>query len=909
MKQSSGAYYWNDFLSMNDTTDSGTVTLNTAPPGTITVAGGSYVATPNAIPTTDYMVIVRMQNFSTLSSYVGARLNSSGSVTYDYTELAYEGATSLYLYGPPSSAYTALTVPSLAASTYYEFAYLIRGTAASGNLNVWGGVAYNGLQAGVQGTVAPGNMSGETAGYAGLFSDQSSVLVDYVLVCGWVITVRGLANGMQFQVLRGTAPVAKSSPSSGGVCTLDLSTFTTLSSFPPYDGIQVINTDGSIATRYYSYRGVFGGDVYGTSVIQSVDATAPYLGPVSVNRQALGMLAMSGAYPSFVDAQISAVSPNTLGQFDVWIPDPEGNEQYNFLRGCPVWFYGLVGPYYGAPILSGVVDRVTPHRLPGGVQVLEVAGMDWAGGWMNAHGYNATTSYQGENAAVILGSDVAQGVPEVQIGPSLQVPSIPVQSDTIIVGRSFWDCSVEFSILSSSDRTDWGVWGCSGQHVGEMKPNLHLSPINQGATLLPILTNRVFKLLAPNDRRQAVTLAVVHFSYTYNYNTTDCVWAYSSLRSMIRAAPNHPASDSPYSQLGYGSDITSAPNYVAQAGDCLEYDVYLTNANSRLFMDLAYMGIAAITDPFAGTTVGSGGSATKPTSGTTYTANEGIAIIIGAGTAQTITTKDPNGSIIDNAVPTLGSSIAPRFLLPGSTLLVTATTVGTTTVYTGGLLSQVPNVQDACGIPVNPTSVIGNVAVNQWYHRRIPLPSSWVGLTLQMYIVQDNPAQAGDFVGALRHIYITNGGAAASYVINQVIWDGNGTTTTFDCVLDNNCMQITRALGSPVTTVSFPYLGYGHPVFGIFPKMLDQPWMTSAQSQTYGQLYVKDLADGVQQIQVWMNLDGRYGQGQYAPVWDALSWGSAIIQSITYDFTRRVQEVTLAVSTGRSAKLIKVRGY
>jgi hypothetical protein len=243
----------------------------------------------------------------------------------------------------------------------------------------------------------------------------------------------------------------------------------------------------------------------------------------------------------------------------------------------------------------------------------------------------------------------------------------------------------------------------------------------------------------------------------------------------------------------------------------------------------------------------------------------------------------------------------------GSTLLVSATSVGTTTVYTGQLLSQIPNLQDQGGIPVNPTAAIGNVATNQWYHRRIPLPSSWVGQTVTNYFVQENPATAGDFIGGLRHLYVTNGGVTLGYVINLVIWDGNGTTTTFTTAANLNCTQITKSLGSPVTTVSFPYLGFGHPVYGSFPQLQDKPWMTSAQAQTYGQLYVKDLADGILQIQATMGIDGRYSQGQYVPIWDSLSWGAAILQLIVYDYTRRMMQLTLQVLNDRNVKLLKTR--
>jgi hypothetical protein len=78
----------------------------------------------------------------------------------------------------------------------------------------------------------------------------------------------------------------------------------------------------------------------------------------------------------------------------------------------------------------------------------------------------------------------------------------------------------------------------------------------------------------------------------------------------------------------------------------------------------------------SGPGVGKGGSNNKPTSTTTYIANEPVDVTIAAGTGQTITTKDNYGNVIDNAVAT----ISHRLLLTNYSITVTATSVGTTTV-------------------------------------------------------------------------------------------------------------------------------------------------------------------------------------------------------------------------------------
>lgn len=84
----------------------------------------------------------------------------------------------------------------------------------------------------------------------------------------------------------------------------------------------------------------------------------------------------------------------------------------------------------------------------------------------------------------------------------------------------------------------------------------------------------------------------------------------------------------------------------------------------------------------------------NPTSGNKYTVFKcPMDVSIGAGTGQTITTTDELGNVIDNGV----ASLSHRLLLPGYTLTVTYTTIGTVSIYiaicgAAGTASAVTNV-------------------------------------------------------------------------------------------------------------------------------------------------------------------------------------------------------------------------
>jgi hypothetical protein len=127
--------------------------------------------------------------------------------------------------------------------------------------------------------------------------------------------------------------------------------------------------------------------------------------------------------------------------------------------------------------------------------------------------------------------------------------------------------------------------------------------------------------------------------------------------------------------------VTSITNNDAQLlGTCIGYNV----GGTGLFQTFPLNKL--LSTPFGGTiaspfnntsnTIGSGGVAATPTSGTTYTVNEPIDVTITAGTGQTITTKDAAGNTIDSAVATLSH----RLLLSNYAITVTFSVLGSTTV-------------------------------------------------------------------------------------------------------------------------------------------------------------------------------------------------------------------------------------
>jgi hypothetical protein len=176
--------------------------------------------------------------------------------------------------------------------------------------------------------------------------------------------------------------------------------------------------------------------------------------------------------------------------------------------------------------------------------------------------------------------------------------------------------------------------------------------------------------------------------------------------------------------VGKGSsNLTSLPAVTTLDSTNLIYPcLYWTTRQT--FIKLPYP--TSLATPFGGSitnfinsansTIGANGASSTITSGTTYTVTSTLGlsvqgfpidVTIGAGTSQTITTKDEFGNIIDNAVATL----THRLLFPTWTITVTATTVGTVTVYQ----ATVGNVQAISGTSASPVASVNYVVMKRMY--------------------------------------------------------------------------------------------------------------------------------------------------------------------------------------------------
>lgn len=139
-------------------------------------------------------------------------------------------------------------------------------------------------------------------------------------------------------------------------------------------------------------------------------------------------------------------------------------------------------------------------------------------------------------------------------------------------------------------------------------------------------------------------------------------------------------------------------------GNCIAYNMG-NNAQTETYpkgkLNATPFG-DTIATPFKDTTtyaIGTSGTNANPTSARTYTANEPVNVTISGGTGVSITTRDTNSNVIDNAV----ASLTNRLLLSGYTITVTYTGAPTTTVIqatigaNGTTATPIANVNYVCG--------------------------------------------------------------------------------------------------------------------------------------------------------------------------------------------------------------------
>ncbi len=206
---------------------------------------------------------------------------------------------------------------------------------------------------------------------------------------------------------------------------------------------------------------------------------------------------------------------------------------------------------------------------------------------------------------------------------------------------------------------------------------------------------------------------------------------------------------------------------------------------------------STVTNPFQATnqTIGSTGNAANPTTTTVYYANEPVNVTIAAGTGQTITTKDNNGNILDNAAAT----ITNRLLYVGYSVAVTFTVLGITTVklatigFGGATATPITGVTYVVNEPIDVTLAAGTTqTINTWDDKGVAIDSAVATLTNRLlkagYTIQINFAALG--VLTVYHATCGFGGSVATMVAGvnyvivgspQMITSSGGTSiTTYD---------------------------------------------------------------------------------------------------------------------------------
>lgn len=146
------------------------------------------------------------------------------------------------------------------------------------------------------------------------------------------------------------------------------------------------------------------------------------------------------------------------------------------------------------------------------------------------------------------------------------------------------------------------------------------------------------------------------------------------------------------------------PCFVYTGGDAeAEIRTYpIPSADSTPFGD-------TISNPINSTnkTIGTGGTTSTLVSGQAYAVNVPIDVTIGAGTGQTITTKDGHGNTVDNGVATL----THRLLHHGWTITVTFSAVGSVAVVQG----TVGSVQGIAGTTATPQANVNYLVVKRLF--------------------------------------------------------------------------------------------------------------------------------------------------------------------------------------------------
>jgi hypothetical protein len=411
---------------------------------------------------------------------------------------------------------------------------------------------------------------------------SANLWVDEALICPLTITINGLFNGQKARFLKNGAIIATSPASAGNTLTYTGTAAELLNL--PFDAVEITDVDGVTVLQRFSFTGAFsdgviGGDVFQAQVTSGTIRNPPPINPLHDGLSRIMVLTSKRLYTRILGYDLSQPAAGSLGTFRIFIEDETGREKDNLSKGEVCWIFGDLGFEHDIQMV-GIIDTPTVHQFPGGVQALELAGRSY-GSYAAEHAFSSRVDHQFQNPYYIMTNStngVATLVPEMEIGPYVFSPPNNLTYVTYLPGRDAYDVTQEVADMSSKPEQRWNAYDCDGQDQGETKPNLHFEPVSRGISLLPILFGKGFRVQEPEDSRQILTKAIVHYADSVAYDATDLV----TIDSCFKLKFNIPA-PADYSLY---VDLTNVADYVIQAGDFLEYDVYYTHPQVLGGMDL-----------------------------------------------------------------------------------------------------------------------------------------------------------------------------------------------------------------------------------------------------------------------------------------------------------------------------------
>ncbi len=596
---SSGKLYNQDFDAADDTTKYYTTpdhlvwSLVTGAPGVASYIRVGIGATTDQSAAAKNVGVANMVVFVNTrtstwnaSTWLGAAVRLTDGTHFYHAYI--DSSPKLYLakWNTTQTGLANVAIGAVSDNTWYDLQLSVVGSSLKASCKI-GATAYN--VSATDTALATGNLGGA---FAQLYTPSTTSDFNIIVITtGSTITINGLLAGQKFKVYKGGVLVGTSIAATG-------SSAATLEMFglypnPPYDQIIITDIDGSTLLgglgNYVNTGNIYPGDVYTVLVTTSPVVTPPRIMPPHRNIAKIALITTKRTYNKLVAVpQISPQAAGTLGVFRVVIPDPTGEEKNYFNDNEPCIIMGKLGLVFDK-IMVGIVDTKTPDRIAGR-SVLEVAGRSW-GAWAAIRGYSTRVNFTGVNAYTMI-MDATTGaktlVPELEFGNYVFAPSKNVSYETILPGRKVNDALDEFAGLSSTINENWIYYDCKQEHLGESKPNQHFTPAGKTISLIPFINMKGFKVLAPEDSRQMVNRALVHYAYSTAYDATDTVTIDSALTLLTMNTPT----------LVSGAATIVQDAHVTQNGNGNISFTHAANALVTLFtnVDLAdYSDVTAVT--------------------------------------------------------------------------------------------------------------------------------------------------------------------------------------------------------------------------------------------------------------------------------------------------------------------------